>query len=192
MIWKIFNFVSQKHPINQEHNVFVVLGFQRSGTSLLGQILHTLGVNFGEEIDMKKVDFRNPKGFYENEKIFKVLRSMLNQAGVRDEFGEKSSLDAKGFLKRLGRAFSRVRLQKELSILSKSSSWGLKSFPILFYYLKPYLPKSTKLVGVYRHPLAVAESFMKAWEGGRYSFEQVIELWSKANRDMLYHLSGKD
>lgn len=192
MIWKLFNFFSEKYPVHQAHKAFVVLGFQRSGTSLVGQILSKLGVHFGEGDDMKKIDFRNPKGFFENERVFRVLRSMLKQAGVKDEFGVSNSFEAKGFFARVGRAFARISLQRELSILSRNTPWGLKSFPILFYYLKPYLPKKTKIIGIYRHPLSVAESFMKAWAGGRYSFEQVIDLWSKANKDMLYHLSGND
>jgi hypothetical protein len=118
---------------------------------------------------------------------------MLKQAGVKDEFGVSTSLEAKGFFARVGRAFARISLQKELSLLSNiGTPWAVKSFPILFYYLKSYVPKSTKIIAIYRHPLAVAESFMKAWEGGRYSFDQVIELWSRANKDMLYHLSGRE
>lgn len=192
MIWKLFNFFSEKYPVHQAHKAFVVLGFQRSGTSLVGQILSKLGVHFGEGDDMKKIDFRNPKGFFENEKIFNILRQMLSQAKIKDEFGVVSSLEAKGAIGRVRRAVSRIKLQKELSLLSKHDSWAVKSFPVLFYYLKPYLPKTTKIIAIYRHPFVVATSFMKAWAGGRYSFYQVVELWSKANRDMLHHIQDTE
>ncbi len=192
MIWKIFNFLSKRYPIRPDNQAFVILGLQRSGTSMIGQILEGGGVYLGESSSMKKIDFRNPKGFAENEEVFDALRSMLRQAGYKNDFKVDGGLEAKGITAKISRMFSRLRLQRALSRLSCKKTWGLKSFPVFFYYLKPYLPKKTKVIGIYRNPWSVAESFMKAWEGGRYTFDQVIDIWTAANRDLLFHLSSFD
>ncbi len=49
-----------------------------------------------------------------------------------------------------------------------------------------------KIVAVYRHPLAAAQSSQRCWWNDRYSFEQTLTAWTEANKSLLYFLANYD
>ncbi len=195
-IWNIQKKISKNLNASnfKEKNLVVILGFARSGTSLLGGLLDSAGFYFGEDSDMKKSDIRNPQGFFENDFIFDLSRQFLKESGFENELPDPTkNLKAKRGINRIKRFFTRIKIQKTLfSLISKSNLVAFKNFPIFFYFWKPYLPKH-KIIAIYRDPFSVVESFMKAWPAGRFTAEQVLNYWTLANKDVLYHLaSGKD
>ena len=57
------------------HPLLLVVGMHRSGTSLLGSVLHTLGVALpGEHIDG---DIHNPEGYFEWAEIVDIQERLL-------------------------------------------------------------------------------------------------------------------
>lgn len=167
----------------------VVLGFPRSGTSMVGQLAHAAGYSFGDSAESLQADARNPKGYYEYGPLFRLSRTFLHEAGVTGDLDPvPAGFRAKGPLKRLQRAYTRRAMMKTLDELAKKSPFGVKLFPRFYYFWKQYLPASTKIVAIYREPEAVVRSFMAAWPGGRYTNEQALMLWAEHNRDMLFQL----
>lgn len=193
--WKIYAKRERELLKRDEKDVpFVVTGFQRSGTSLICNMLNSAGVYFGEDRDLMHPDDRNPKGFFEHNTIFRDSRKFLKQAGFRDDmYHDDLDMRAKGPFNKMMRICTRMSMMKTLAKLAnfpKGKYWtyGMKSFPNFFYFWKRYMP-NYKIVAVYRDPLTVAHGFMKAWPQGKYTFEQVLQLWAKSNRDLLYHIS---
>ncbi len=50
--------------------IFIVLGMHRSATSLTAGLLFSYGMYAGNEKDLLEANKSNPKGFFENKKIF--------------------------------------------------------------------------------------------------------------------------
>ncbi len=169
---------------------FVVCGFPRSGTSLIGQLLADAGVYFGERKDLMAEDTRNPRGYFEHKKILNLSRKFLREAGITDELIVKTSLRSKG-LGRVSRLFTRQAMLRTIDELirgARKGAAGMKLFPLQVHIWRPYLPHA-KFILIYRHPRAVASSFMTAWPGGFYTDAQLMELWARHNQDALALLS---
>lgn len=58
---------------------FFILGMHRSGTSALGGTLNLLGLEFGS--DLMRADEGNPKGYFENNFIYKLNEKILKESG---------------------------------------------------------------------------------------------------------------
>ena len=166
----------------------IVVGMQRSGTSLVCQMLASAGVYFGEEEDLRVSDSMNPQGFYEHKDIFTFSRNFIKEAGFRHEMSIQSiSFRPKTFLSRVKRFLTRrhmVRIIKKIG--ARQGVWGFKNFPIFLYGWKKYVNEPT-LICVYRNPYAVLNSFMRAWDGGFFRADDVFSVWVRSNRDLLYH-----
>lgn len=188
--WFFWKKVVGKYRLTEKDGTaIVIIGFERSGTSLLGQLLAKSGVYFGETDSMKKSDFRNPKGFYEHNDIFNLSRKFLKESGFRDDMPDSSkNFRAEGFLNKIKRINTRSGMLRTLKSISNGRSvWGFKNFPSFFYFWKGYLSRY-KLVGIYRNPSSVGVSCTRAWPAGMYTFDQIINFWTKANKDLLYHM----
>jgi hypothetical protein len=168
------------------HSFFVVCGFPRSGTSLIGQLLASAGVYFGERADLMAEDARNPRGYFEHKKVLGLSRAFLREAGITDELIVNTSLRSKG-LGRISRLFTRRAMLAVIDSLIRGAAAhpaGMKLFPLQVHIWRPYLPQA-KFILVYRHPRAVASSFLSAWPGGFYTDAQLMELWARHNQDAL-------
>lgn len=169
---------------------FVVCGFPRSGTSLVGQLLAQAGVYFGEAKDLMAEDARNPRGYFEHKKILNISRKFLREAGITDELIVNTSLRSKG-VGRVSRLFTRRAMLGVMDALIRgagSHPAAMKLFPLQVHIWRSYLPKA-KFILIYRHPRAVASSFLSAWPGGFYTDAQLMELWARHNQDALSLLS---
>lgn len=168
----------------------VVLGFPRSGTSLVGQLMAKAGYSFGDSPESMAADTRNPRGYFEHGPLFRLSRQFLREAGVKGDLDPvPEGFRARGLISRLQRAFTRRAMMRVLDDLAATSPFGIKLFPRFYYFWKQYLPANTKIVAIYREPEAVVRSFMTAWPGGRYTADQALSLWAEHNRDMLFQLS---
>ena len=172
---------------------FVVLGFQRSGTSMVCDMLNRAGVYFGDPKELMAPDSRNPNGFFEHKRLFKLCRKFLKESGKTMDynFNFEKQLKAEGYANRFSRFFTRISIMNILSrIPSNREVFGIKSFPIFWYFVKPYLPKEKIVIAVYRDPFSVATSFETAWPG-RFNVSQIIHFWTIAHKDMIFHLSAE-
>lgn len=170
--------------------LYVVCGFPRSGTSLIGQLLAEAGVYFGDPKDLMAEDARNPRGYFEHKKILNLSRKFLREAGITDELIVNTSLRSKG-LGRVSRLFTRRAMLGVIDALIRGAGThpvGMKLFPLQVHIWRAYLPQA-KCILIYRHPRAVASSFLSAWPGGFYTDAQLMELWARHNQDALSLLS---
>jgi hypothetical protein len=192
-LYKIVGSRERKNKeIMSKKTAFVVLGFQRSGTSLICDMLNRAGVSFGAPNDLMAPDSRNPNGFFEHKKIFSLSRKFLRQSNVFLDFNysKDSQLKAFGVCNRVSRFFTRISLMKNLSKVSKKGeSFGIKSFPVFWYFLKPYIGERV-VFAIYRDPFSVMASFDSAWFG-RFYASQILNFWTIAHQDMIFHLSGE-
>jgi hypothetical protein len=70
--------VRTSEPENpKKKQIVVVLGMHRSGTSLLTNLLHVLGVDLGEEL--LAGDAYNEMGHWENEGIYRIQNDLMNE-----------------------------------------------------------------------------------------------------------------
>ena len=59
-----------------KHCIFI-LGMHRSGTSALGGVLNSIGFDFGS--DLMQADNGNPKGYFENNLVYELNRTILTE-----------------------------------------------------------------------------------------------------------------
>ncbi len=170
-------------------DVFVIMGFQRSGTSLLASIVSACGINFGEQRELKQPLITNPDGFFEHKKISALSWKYLKEAGYRGSVDSNVDLHAKTLRQKCRRL---ITLRKMHTVLYKLSTqkerWGIKNFPIFYYVWKDYLPKH-KIIGIYRDPYVATHSFLNIFWPSKFTYEYGLSLWAQAQRDMIYHLS---
>ncbi len=164
---------------------FLILGMHRSGTSLLARCLNVSGVSLGENLllsDGSASD--NPKGFWENEEFTKLSIQLLIENNVKwDQI--KSGL----------RCSDSLKLQYK-TLINKlvSESYlaaGVKD-PRLLFILDSILdvfPENKKYVGIFRHPLKVAES-LKIRDN--LDYEKSLELWQTSNLKLLEHIKNNN
>ena len=190
--WWFWRKIESKHKVNNSNGCYVVLGFPRSGTSLVSRLVSRCGVSFGDHKKFKQADWRNPKGFYEYSEIIKLDEKLVSQAGLTSShrFGGGINLRAKGILNRIKRIFTRRRMILILNEISSSGKkWGLKEFPSTFYFWETYIPQC-KIIAIYREPFSNSYSVRNSFK--RYTYRQIIEQWTASNKELLYHISTKD
>src|SRR5437588_13004998 len=64
-----------------ERTVVCVLGMHRSGTSLVGHLLHALGLDLGPEEHLMGASSANPTGHCENEPVTELNDALLERLG---------------------------------------------------------------------------------------------------------------
>lgn len=143
--------------------IAVVMGLRRSGTSLVSQLLHELGVVMGETFLQTLPDW-NPDGFYEDAEFVAVAdRVVADTLQVND-----------------GRimAMSHTRSLEDLKALIRRRSaryprWGLKNFALayLFHEFAAHCPEPVRLVVTRR---SFAESVFSYCRAARERPDQVV------------------
>lgn len=172
--------------------VFVVMGFQRSGTSLLANIVNTCGVFFGKKSELKKPLITNPDGFFEHEEISNLSWEYLKEAGYHDNINYDVNLHPKNLWRRIKRLVTVKNMHNVLYDLSfGQEKWGIKNFPIFYYLWKDYLPKH-KIIAIYRNPYVSTHSFLNIFWPSKFTYEYGLLLWTQAQKDLIYHISQTD
>ena len=169
--------------------VFVIMGFQRSGTSILANIVNACGVFFGEKSELKQPLITNPDGFFEHKQVSSLSWKYLKEAGYQDNINYDVSLHPKTFWQKIKRLMTVRNIHSVLYRLStRQEKWGIKNFPFFYYIWKDYLPKH-KIIAIYRNPYVATHSFLNIFWPSKFTYEYGLSLWVQAQRDMIYHLS---
>jgi len=168
------------------------MGFQRSGTSLLSNILSSLNIHFGTTKELKTPSVTNPKGFFENKEVNKVSWKYLNQSNYSSDKISNFDFHTSSLLNKIKRLLSIRKMHDILYKLSlKKTSVGLKLFPIFYYIWKDYLP-AHKIVAIYRDPYSAAHSYLNIFWPIKITFEHSLNSWVQSQKDLLYHLSQNE
>lgn len=165
---------------------FVVMtGMHRSGTSFLARAFNLAGVYLGDTKDLITHDWKphqsNKRGHWENQLILSAAENTLTFSG-----GKWHELP------------NQIRISDQISnqvinAISKIQEGGLlgagfKETRVLLFFneWKVFFPKNFILVGIFRHPLIVAESLKKR---SNFSYEKSLHLWEKYNSNLLQYLN---
>ena len=160
-----------------------ILGMHRSGTSALSGVLNILGLELGD--DLMKKDEYNPKGYFENNRIFLFNEKILNSVGSSwsDETFNIDSISKSQF----------DNYVKEAKEIIEDEFRYVKNFLIKdprISILFPIWERATldlgyeiKTVIAYRNPLEVAKSLKRR---DNFNFEKSILLWAKHTLDAEY------
>ena len=156
----------------------------RSGTSALTGILHYLGVEMGT--DMMPARDENPKGFFENQRVYELNEAILTENGSAwDDIGPEFEIGlVPDFERYVRKAIAVVKDQ-----FSYSRTFAIKDprlcrlFPVWRRALEE-LGIDIAVVVPYRNPLEIASS-LKRRNG--FSLEKSILLWADHVLDAERH-----
>lgn len=152
----------------------LVLGMHRSGTSCLTGCLQELGLRLG---DVFLWNPHNLKGNREHRAVQQLNEALLHHNGGRwDEPVEVREWTP-------AHEQERERIVTDLSI--DDQPWGFKDPRTLFTvdFWCAALP-AARLVGTFRHPLAVARSLQR--RDPAFTLERGLALWQRYNEQLLH------
>jgi len=159
----------------------LMTGMHRSGTSFLARALNLSGVSLGVYNSLVSTDWTplkdNPRGHWENKEILELSKKTLAvNKGSWEKIPKKITIK-----KSLG-----TKIKKCVDQICETPllAAGFKEPRIIFIFeaWKKYLPKNPVIIGIFRHPLKVAES-LKTRDG--FEYEKSIELWKIYNEKLL-------
>ncbi len=163
--------------MSKRQTCILVLGMHRSGTSAITGLLHLLGVNLGTDLLLPRVD--NPKGFFENNKIWQFNQKLLEIIGTDwdDLFLYERSQSLSIFIEHYQDDVIEL-LDEEFS---DTSIFAIKDprLCVLFPLWKAALDKKgvhTVCVFPFRYPVEVARSLAKR---NSFSIKKGLLLWAK-------------
>ena len=153
--------------------VFLVIGYNRSGTSLVAGLLHKMGVNMGKRL--KGASSANEKGFFENLEFVKLNIRILEDNGF--------DINAYPNPKQSDVAKLKSQYKKEIKELvsrNKDKLWGWKD-PRTFFTFPLYEPflENIHFIVVYRNPISAVQSMIyrdNAW-GANKDFEYCLRIY---------------
>jgi len=160
----------------------------RSGTSFLARALNLHGVYLGELESLISHEWKpledNPKGHWENKKIYELTEETL-----KDSKGSWYNVPKKIVVNRkIGSEIKKcINNLQDNSILAA----GLKDPRLLLCFEQwvKYLPKNFVVIGIIRNPLEVAESLKKR---NGFDYEKSLNLWKIYNEKLLEILDKYD
>jgi len=162
----------------------LITGMHRSGTSFLARSLNLGGVYLGPLESLISHDWKffedNLRGHWESRKLFELTDKTLSQNnGSWDNIPQTIKISAKlanEIKKAIGEILDNpftVTGFKDPRIILCLSSW------------KKCIPKNFVIVGIFRHPLKVAESLKKR---NNFSYDKSLKLWETYNEKLLKSL----
>lgn len=146
----------------RKHNAdpIIVLGVERSGTSVVAEMIHRWGAYAGDQEKLHKADMHAPRGYWEYLPVWDLLEEL-------GEFESGATWWARDFQKRMAeKASDPTYRSKAMSLISEMSRAGRSWFwkdPALSHFL-PFWQKiwgDVAYVVTIRNPHDVAVS----WEG---------------------------
>jgi len=168
-----------------ENYFFLILGMHRSGTSFLARCLNVSGVYLGENLLLSdRFASDNPKGFWENEEFTKLSSQLLHENNVKWNQIISNLLCSNSLKLQYKTLVNKLVSESYLAA-------GVKD-PRLLIILDSILdvfPENKKYVGIFRHPLKVAES-LKIRDN--FSYEKSIELWQTSNLKLLEYIKNNN
>jgi len=164
----------------------LITGMHRSGTSFLARGLNLGGVYLGHLESLISHDWKffedNIRGHWENRKALEINEKILNlNDGSWDNIPEKLNFNEE----------INQQIQEFVKSLRENPSFasGFKDprAIICFDAWKKNIPKNFVIVGIFRHPLKVAESLKIRND---FSYEKSLELWKNYNNKLLQLLDS--
>ncbi|MDY6973025.1 MAG: sulfotransferase [Thermodesulfobacteriota bacterium] len=136
--------------------VILVLGMHRSGTSLMANLLHHMGVDMGPNNDIKAPD--NPRGYYEDMAFVRTNDYILKLAG-----GSWYNPPTTDNIRQAGETpLMQRHIRSLLNAKSNGASWGWKDpRTVLTGAIYLQFLENPYLICTHRNPLAVASSLFK-------------------------------
>jgi len=153
----------------------------RSGTSFLSRALNLGGVFLGTYSDLTFTDWNsipeNKVGHWEHQSILNLSEETLSNCGGNWHEPPKATKINDELEQKIRKTFQ--DLQENGFLLS-----GFKDprTIICFESWKKCFPSNTVFIGIFRHPLKVAESLKKR---NGFSYEKSVELWKQYNSKLL-------
>lgn len=169
---------------SKKPKIIFILGMHRSGTSMLANILHELGVSFGEEADLFSANHGNIFGHFEhkdaievNYQIFKEYKGdWINPPALQEGWlSDEPIMSFKDLAKKL------------LLTLSREPLSAIKVPNLMFTYdlwlnLCEEIDIEPVVLGIYRNPLEVAASLEKR---NQMAKDESLRHWLKYNTKLL-------
>ncbi len=165
----------------------VVLGMHRSGTSLVMNLLSSLGYHVGHSDELTGSNDQNPNGFFERKDIRQASDALLHEnffdwykvAYLQDEIFSKKSVS------KYQDVMSHI-----LDRLSTHDSFAFKEprLCLTHKFIQKHIEDAVKLI-VYRDPLAVARSL---WRRNKIPTGFALLLWEKYYTQLLSNISSTD
>jgi len=162
----------------------IITGMHRSGTSFLVRALNLAGVYLGDlkSITSHELEFNpdNLRGHWENKKLLELTeKTLAYNDGSWDIIPESVIISDK-----IGK-----EVKKTISNLAKCDALavGFKDPRILICLesWEKFFPKEILIVGIFRHPLKVAESLKIR---NKFNYKKSLELWKIYNQKLLSSL----
>ncbi len=150
---------------------YLVLGMHRSGTSCLTGLLETAGVRLCR---VPRWNRFNPKGNLEDDRVWNLNEAILRRCDGAWHSPPPSVPES---------AAEYGELRAALQPYTRIEPWAIKDprMVLTLHLWLPLLPKA-RLIGTYRHPVAVAESLRTR---NKMPLEEGIELWYAYNRRLV-------
>ncbi len=160
---------------------YVIMGMHRSGSSLVANVLHENGIPMGDESNfVPKPNNENERGFYENFDFRRINDRILENALYRVK-------DWKTVVPHLTiDTILRDDITPLLAQYRELDSWGFKCprTTLTWRIWQKFLNRNnTKVIYVYRNPLAVANSLLKRKDVD--NLEHGLALWKVYNEKGL-------
>jgi hypothetical protein len=188
----------------------LILGSGRSGTSLLGGILHQSGYYMGERLYQPNES--NPKGFFENKEINGINEAILSPYGGSPFSRTGSAAAEKHSPENPGRnqhwllsippsttvTLPDPSLAERITAALSREPFAFKD-PRFSYTLpvwKEHLPEGARLLCVFRHPSVTVDSILKECGRREYLRDMSIDhrgafgLWFNVYSHVLKHFEA--
>lgn len=164
-----------------EKTLILVLGMHRSGTSTLTGSLQQMGLYLG---DVSEKNPHNPKGNRENPDIMELNETLLGYNGG-SWYDPPATVIWDASHTRRREAILKGLMASNARAVGFKDPRTLITFP---FWENAY--KHTKFVGIFRHPLKVAESIFK--RNNRIGIHQALGLYAKYNTLLIRYQQRYD
>jgi len=162
----------------------VITGMHRSGTSFLSRALNLSGVDLGPASQYYDTEIKpnigNPKGHWENIKINKLNDEILHvNNGTWDNVPENLNKIPPNFETKVNEILNEFHSYRSLAYGFKDPRFCLTAEKWI-----PYMSNCV-LVGIFRHPLKVAESLKIR---NNFDYNKSLGLWKIHNKKLLAYI----
>lgn len=199
----VLHFARQERMRRAAHRFTFIMGFHRSGTSLLASGCESVGFSVGSG-PLLAASFDNPKGFYENRRLVKLNEEI--QRGLDSEwddiffsFGDRCDEISRAFLLRISKFLECEFLTHPHPNSILKDPRMMQTYTIWRTALRAMGQGDPDLLFVYRNPLECAESqrarHKKSYQGNRDPFHffgqdlrETLLLWYTYNMRFLMAL----
>ena len=165
--------------------IFLILGMHRSGSSLLTQLISSLGIHLGQEI--MKADKFNPDGYWENLRVVDLHNRMLEEQG-NQWYAPAHPIDTTRLLKKYGE--EALLMVSEMDRQGLDWGWKDPRMPLfLDFWLEILKGRDIRFLITNRSPSAIAASLLQR---DAIPVEVSLYLWEMTTRMIISRINSTD